>query len=111
MGCLRNRDKEAVKLRLTSPSYNGEGIPPDGFGYVIGPASMNPTAEIRELVFPCRGGKFDKCIIKITRGDPDQSKATWHWDGNREEPTITPSIGCDHRCGWHGNITKGEVAP
>lgn len=30
----------------------------------------------------------------------------WTWDGNRIEPTLTPSIDCKH-CGWHGHITKG----
>lgn len=42
---------------------------------------------------------------------------TWHWDGNREAPTLTPSINClaedlqTHEkyagCGWHGFLQQG----
>lgn len=49
--------------------------------------------------------------------DPHGVKATWLWDGDRERPTLTPSIA--HRVGipdtdpvqwrnhWHGFLTKG----
>ncbi len=30
----------------------------------------------------------------------------WHWDGNVEAPTVTPSI--HHIDCWHGFLTKGE---
>ena len=49
------------------------------------------------------------CTIPICRG---QGRENMHgWDGNIEEPTITPSIGCQQRCGWHGHIIKGEITP
>ena len=53
--------------------------------------------------------KFRVCIIKVHRGEPDQSQALWHWDGNEDEPTIRPSIGCDTppRCGRHVTIIGG----
>jgi hypothetical protein len=33
----------------------------------------------------------------------------WQWDGNIEQPTITPSLNCNGQggCGWHVTITKG----
>lgn len=43
----------------------------------------------------------------------------WAWNGDRERPTITPSINCRNvdddgkpagGCGWHGFITNGEIA-
>ncbi len=37
--------------------------------------------------------------------------ASWQWDGNREKPTITPSINCEKVCGWHGFIVGGEFKP
>lgn len=37
--------------------------------------------------------------------------ATWHWDGNAEAPTLTPSINCVGGCGWHGSLTKGVFTP
>lgn len=39
--------------------------------------------------------KFGVCLIKIRVGEPDHETATWGWDGDVENPTITPSIGCD----------------
>ena len=42
----------------------------------------------------------------------------WAWDGNKESPTITPSINCVTHdedgqptgcCGWHGHITGGNI--
>lgn len=36
----------------------------------------------------------------------------WTWDGNREAPTVQPSILHDNpRCGWHGYLTNGEFVP
>lgn len=32
----------------------------------------------------------------------------WNWDGNREAPTITPSI-LDVVTGWHGYMTAGVL--
>lgn len=53
--------------------------------------------------------KFKYCTIDITKGE--QNRPKFHWDGNLTCPSITPSIGCDHRCGWHGHITNGEILP
>jgi hypothetical protein len=33
----------------------------------------------------------------------------WQWDGNVEQPTITPSVACNGGCGRHWVITKGVV--
>lgn len=51
------------------------------------------------------------CAIPISVDGPDKRPTDWLWDGNWGEPTITPSIDCDKRCGWHGFLTKGEIAP
>jgi len=50
---------------------------------------------------------------------PEKGKCNiWAWDGNRDSPTITPSINCvavdeDGKptggCGWHGFITNGDI--
>lgn len=31
----------------------------------------------------------------------------WQYDGDRENPTVTPSIRRIGGCGWHGFLTKG----
>jgi hypothetical protein len=32
----------------------------------------------------------------------------WAWDGNRDKPTVTPSIQHMNGCKWHGFLTAGE---
>lgn len=32
----------------------------------------------------------------------------WDWNGNRENPTFSPSINCEANCGWHGYIRSGR---
>ena len=44
---------------------------------------------------------------------PVQDKAAWGWDGNREAPTLTPSIlhwgdGKDKPATWHGFLREGK---
>lgn len=70
------------------------------------------------ITFHCHGPNLKRprlCLIPINKGSQIEATETtarlWGWDGNEIEPTITPSIGCDWRCGWHGHITKGELIP
>lgn len=53
--------------------------------------------------------KLGICSIGITRGEARHPN--WHWNGNKEAPSISPSIGCDNRCGLHVNIVEGIVNP
>lgn len=69
------------------------------------------TRGFTEIAFPCPGGRLKYCIQKIHRAPADEATRTWQWDGNVEAPTLTPSIGCDQRCGWHGHIINGEQTP
>ncbi len=67
------------------------------------------TRDMSAIAIPCVGEKFDRCIVRITTASA--AHPIWHWDGDLDDPTITPSIGCDKRCGWHGTIIKGELSP
>lgn len=62
-----------------------------------------------QIIFANAGCKFGKCDVRLTEGPAVHPR--WHWDGNLEKPTLTPSVGCDKRCGWHGHITNGEILP
>ena len=99
-----------MKLIPHSVRWNGERLRHNEFAFV-----QISRDDISAIVFWCPNGKNRMCSIPITRGDQieEQANRKWHWDGNEDEPTITPSIGCDAppRCGWHGNITKGETKP
>ena len=45
-------------------------------------------------------------------GDP-HSPSPWQWDGNKEAPTLSPSILVHEapgwRKGWHGYLTDGKL--
>lgn len=44
--------------------------------------------------------------LQIQQGPPGGERV-WGWDGNKEKPTLTPSI---HDVGyWHGFLTAGKL--
>jgi hypothetical protein len=71
-------------------------------------------------LFVCPNGKRCAVLVGPQFEDrrTDNEPCVWKWDGNRESPTLTPSINCitekDGKptggCGWHGVITNGEFA-
>lgn len=46
--------------------------------------------------------------IKHDPQGQNEGRPQWNWNGNREAPTLTPSINCDKHCGWHGYIENGR---
>lgn len=48
----------------------------------------------------------DQCCVALRPSQKNAVGASWQWDGNKEKPTITPSINCAG-C-WHGWIRNGE---
>ena len=59
--------------------------------------------------FPCPRGDGE-CMIALRPIQKLSNGASWEWDGNREAPTISPSINCGG-CGWHGWIRAGKFEP
>lgn len=88
---------------------NGDGIPliPKGeWAWVVNEKGADPFY----LAFgcPCDGvcGTDVSNLIAVSRddtGDPHQ----WHWDGDWDNPTLSPSIQRKSGCNWHGFMTKG----
>lgn len=73
----------------------------------------NVEGEPNWLVFGCRnpaGNKTGLCQVAL-RPQKNSVGASWAWDGNREAPTITPSINCEKVCGWHGWLRAGRFTP
>ncbi len=71
-------------------------------------------------------GIKDTCILPIAKKWREESvprenisywtednKAAWEWDGNREAPTLSPSIlvhgGKDQPDQWHGYLRSGKL--
>ena len=72
------------------------------------------AVEIRELdgkvegmAFRCPCGCGFESWLPIGR-----EQRGWEWDGNREAPSLTPSIlQSGMPCKWHGYLTSGEFRP
>lgn len=56
--------------------------------------------------YPIRGQLVSLYITSVQY--PAENKSPlWTWDGNQENPTITPSINVIGR--WHGYLTNGKL--
>lgn len=63
--------------------------------------------RVGRLAYRCpRTGQPCGEIIIGKDHKPAMGCPTWHWDGNLDAPTLTPSINC-LRC-WHGWLKAGE---
>ena len=94
------------------------GVPIGTFDIERGAIEGYPGATAH-IIFVCPNNR--RCAVLLgpsAVSRPAEDKlCIWGWDGNRERPTVTPSINClaekDGKpaggCGWHGFITKGEI--
>lgn len=57
------------------------------------------------FVCPC-GTHADGYGVRAVPLEPC-SEPHWDWDGNRDEPSLTPSLQDVSSCRWHGYLTKG----
>ncbi len=82
-------------------------------GYLHRRDLLPGTASVRTLedghtlftwVCPCGCGAVSFVGIEIS---PDASKHEWGWDGDKEKPTLTPSLQQNSACRWHGFMTDG----
>ena len=66
----------------------------------------NQDGKISCMAFVCPCGCHTVHAINV--GQAELPGSFWRWDGNKERPTLTPSIlRCDV-CRWHGFLTNGE---
>lgn len=72
------------------------------------------------IIFVCPNNERCSVLLgpeHVTRPAEDKL-CIWAWNGDKDRPTITPSINCiaekDGKptggCGWHGFITNGRIA-
>jgi hypothetical protein len=57
------------------------------------------------FVCPCGCGNIGHAAVR-----PGYGGSCWTWNGNREKPTLTPSIQKTSACRWHGFLTDGVFA-
>ena len=60
------------------------------------------------LAFVCPRGQH--CGVHVGPVQGLDERRVWSWDGNRDAPTLSPSINCG-QCGWHGFIRQGTMVP
>lgn len=87
-------DDRGRDLRPGEHCFDGEG--PDG-----GPKWMRFHCPRRDM----------ECQVALSP-QRNANGATWQWDGNREQPTLQPSINCNGGagCGWHGWMRQGVLS-
>ncbi len=106
----------AVKGKHWPPGTPFVGYSPGDFIFSDEVINAEEQTRPKWLWFGCPRGKGHCCVPLAPQ---TTSKGhTWHWDGNRDAPTLTPSINClSHNpndpaekyagCGWHGFLRAG----
>lgn len=61
--------------------------------------------SVSSLWFVCPCGCGEESAVNI---EPHGAAPRWKWDGNREKPTLTPSLHKTAGCKWHGYLRNGE---
>lgn len=60
-----------------------------------------------EYICPTKGNLVCGGILIGHNNKPTSVAPSWSWDGNIENPTLTPSIVCGN-CGYHGYLKNGK---
>lgn len=61
------------------------------------------------LVVRLHAGEDGVAAIAV-KPDPDiPNKPVWQWDGNHEQPTLSPSILHHSKPEWHGYLRAGKL--
>ena len=62
-----------------------------------------------DILCNCPCGCGSMMNLPIATGEKPEHK--WQWDGNREHPTLAPSIRDMNGCRWHGHLQNGIWTP
>jgi len=65
------------------------------------------NGQIWGMIEMCPCGCGETGGIHFAPGDGGDPGPKWNWDGNEEEPTLTPSILRTGGCKYHGFLTSG----
>lgn len=96
---LNNFDKATY---AESGSMFRKDLPPGMLMWQI--VNNNPDVFPRRFLWfvcPCGCGNCSHIPIKSDQQDG------WQWDGNEQQPTLTPSIQKLISCRWHGYLRAG----
>jgi hypothetical protein len=74
------------------------------------PGTFCFEADEKGLFYECPCGCGSQGFLGF-RGRTKPSRPSWIWNGNREQPTLTPSIRRLSGCKWHGHLVHGAWTP
>ncbi len=67
--------------------------------------SFNSSDDPARILFVCPCGCGDLTGVPVR---PESGGSHWNWNGDRDKPTLTPSLQRIDSCRWHGFLTDGE---
>jgi hypothetical protein len=74
-------------------------LEPGTFKFVV---AYNDDQKVVGMVFVCPCGCWRKGSLAFHGPHP-----VWGWDGNKDAPTLTPSVAQIGGCKWHGFLRAG----
>lgn len=80
---------------------DGDGLAPGSAEWAV---MYSGPSKVAGLLFICPCGCGSLGFLSIRKIDEHPS---WVWNGDREKPTMTPSIQKTTPCRWHGYLTDG----
>jgi hypothetical protein len=99
---------------VVAPEHIGEptGSQPDADMPTAGRAVVHtadwPSGPGPMIWFKCPRDRL-YCGVPAKPSPPNSKGCSWDWNGDRVNPSLTPSVNCVGGCGWHGHITNGEI--
>jgi hypothetical protein len=89
--------------RRLKPEDDGEFAPGD---FQFQPVTQDGvTGEY--LLYTCPRHPGSMCGVPLKPLSNPPHNSGWTFDGNRDAPTLAPSVNCVGGCGWHGWIQAG----
>jgi len=84
--------------------------PKDAEAVVPGHIQFNETKNGLQVLFGCPCGCGDMRCVDIYQNGEKPPSPSWLWDGNKENPTLSPSLLLykdNHQEHWHGYLRNG----
>lgn len=92
MGVIKTKPVRATPVH----DIDGDGLAPGSFEFF-----KTTDREVAGLIYVCPCGCGNLGSLNF-RPHPSPS---WEWDGNKEAPTLSPSV--NHIDHWHGYLRAG----
>lgn len=69
--------------------------------------TSNQAGETAGMMIKCPGCGAESYLQFTNTSTTVDHGPKWDWDGNRSQPTLTPSVHSTGCCGWHGFLRNG----